>query len=69
MEGYRSVKELNRDELDELKQAYLCEKNPSPSYGELAESTNIPDEEIFDHYDNVGFSPEDFFCSSRGKED
>jgi hypothetical protein len=73
MRDYRDVTELSREELNELKQAYLCEKVDSPSYGELADSTNIPDKVIFAHYAGVAFGPEDFFCSteteSSGKEE
>ena len=63
---YRSVKELTKDELDELKQVYVCETVKNPSYGELADSTDIPDEEIFAHYADVQFGPEDFFCNCGG---
>lgn len=59
----RSVEELTREELNELKQNYLFEAVGTPSYGELADSTRIPDEVIFKHYAGVQFGPEDFFCN------
>jgi len=68
MEGYRNVKELSREELNELKQSYLCEMVASPSYGEMADSVNISDEVIYAHYAGVAFGPEDFFCSCQQKE-
>ena len=33
------------------------------SYGELVESTEIPDDVIFNHYDGILFTDDDFFCS------
>lgn len=59
------VKELNRQELIELKQNYYCnELGNSASYGELADIDNIvTDEEIFNFYDYVDFVKDDFFCN------
>ena len=66
------VTELNRDQLVELKQNYLCELDDSGeheevvgvSYGELADADEIvPDDVIFDHYSGVIFTNDDFFCS------
>lgn len=61
----RSVEELTREELNELKQNYVFETagDSEPSYGELADSVDIPDEVIFKHYAGVSFGPEDFFCN------
>lgn len=60
-----SVKELNREELIELKQNYYCnELGNNASYGELADIDNIvTDEEIFNFYDYVDFVKDDFFCN------
>lgn len=60
-----SVKELNREELIELKQNYYCnELGNNASYGELANIDNIvTDEEIFNFYDYVDFVKDDFFCN------
>ncbi len=62
-----SVQELSRDQLICLKQAYLTEmldaQGESPSWGELAEADDIiSDESVFDEYDGVDFTPDDFFC-------
>ncbi len=60
-----NVRELNQNQLDQLKQSYLCEiydeNGESPSYGELfwAED-NISNEEIYEIYDNYDFCEEDF---------
>ena len=61
-----TVRELSRDQLNELKQAYaarLAETGEEISYGELVESTEIPDDVIFNHYDGILFTDDDFFCS------
>lgn len=59
------VRELNREELIELKQNYYCnELGNNASYGELADIDNIvTDEEIFNFYDYVDFVKDDFFCN------
>lgn len=63
----KTVRELSRDELSELKEAYLMqhldEAGESPSYGELFESHDISDEIIFEHYDGISFEDEDFWCN------
>jgi len=65
------VRDLNREQLNELKYAYAvqltdCGEDKEVlgiSYEELADSTEIPDEVIFNHYDGVAFTEDDFFCS------
>ena len=69
------VTELNRDQLEELKQNYLMQLQES---GELLEVTGkevvdtellskaneiISDSEIFNNYEGVVFTSDDFFCS------
>ena len=60
-----TVRELNRNQLNELKQAYVCEMIENPSWSELADSENIPDEVIFNHYDDYFFVEDDFSCHSE----
>lgn len=60
-----SVTELSRDQLTELKQAYLTElfdrDGLEPSWGELADADRlIPDAEIFEAYEGFIFSPDGF---------
>lgn len=57
-----NVRELNREQLNELKQAYVADMVENPSWGELADSENIPDEIIYTYYEGVHFVPEDFSC-------
>lgn len=63
-EETRTVRDLSRDEINELKEAYATQlKNDGISYGELAESHEIPDDIIFNHYEGVIFTEDDFFCN------
>ena len=63
-----NVRELNRNQLNELKEHYLTQKlyneNKDVSYGELLESHNISDSVIFDEYDGINFYNDDFTCTS-----
>ena len=61
------VQELSGEQLDELKQAYICETIENPSYGELADATEIPDDIVFEYYAGFDFVDDDFFCTA-GKE-
>ena len=56
-----SVRELNRDQLVQLKQNYLCEIQHSVSWGELAFADElVSDEKIFAEYAGYSFVEEDF---------
>ena len=57
------VRDLNREQLNELKLAFLCEKaGGTASYVDLADAEDIPDETIFSHYEGIEFTEDDFFC-------
>lgn len=58
-----TVKELNKDQLEELKQRYIIDTVGNPSWGELADADSIADEIIFKEYDDYVFTNDDFFCS------
>lgn len=59
-----TVRELNRTQLGELKQDYVCKmfakQDKDPSYGDLVDAAKIPDEIIFEEYDGIEFVEEDF---------
>lgn len=62
------VRDLTRDQLDELKQSMLCQHrddcDEGVSWGELANAGDlISDEDVFERYEGVNFSEDDF--SSR----
>ena len=69
-----NVYDLNRSQLVSLKQNYLCElanegafsevtgrEYDEPSYSDMANADElVPDDVIFDNYENSYFSEEDF---------
>lgn len=66
-----TVRELNRDQLTELKQRMVSDEiyeseGRTPSYGELADAENISDEKVFERYDGIEFVPDDFFTAGQG---
>jgi len=58
-----NVRELNREQLLQLKQRYLCEtQDETVSYGELAAADElVTDEQVFKMFDGYVFTEEDFF--------
>ena len=65
-----TVYDLNRDQLQELKQHYYAEKTGEDlSYEELAFIDDyVSDAEVYDEYSGTDFTPDDFF-SSEGEDD
>lgn len=65
------VRDLSREQLNELKETYACQLQDCGedkevlgiSYQELADATKIPDDVIFEHYDGIVFTDDDFWCS------
>lgn len=63
-----TVYELNNDELNELKETYACQLNETDndiSYGELLDAHSIPDDVVYNHYDGINFTKEDFYCNCK----
>lgn len=64
-----TVKELSREQLDELKEAYIiemAEKTGAKVYmSDLIEAHDIIDETVFEYYAGVEFSDDDFGCTSE----
>lgn len=58
-----NVRELNREQIEELKHTYICRKMENPSYQDLADGYSIADEVIFKEYDGIDFTNDDFFCT------
>lgn len=73
-----NVRDLNREQIIELKERYLVmladEGNyasvlnvdyDEPSQHDLANADDIvPDDIIFTHYEDTDFAPDDFFCTA-----
>ena len=70
----KTVTDLSREELIELKQDYLIQlantgEIDDPSWAELADADKIvPDEVIIDYWDGVIFTEDDFICDMKGDE-
>ena len=56
-----TVRELNREQLDELKNSYFWTVKNEYMHPEC-----IPDDAIYDYYSWIHFVEDDFFC---GKEE
>lgn len=61
-----TVRELNREQLDELKVNYVFDqfaKNDDyPAYSDILYAPKIADETIFKAYNDIEFVEDDFFC-------
>ena len=74
-----NVRELSREQMHELKEAYLTKladegtfaevlgvDYDAPSYGDLANADDIvPDDVMFREYDVIDFVKDDFFCTNK----
>jgi len=66
-----TVYDLSREQLNELKQTYATQLSDCGddeevlgiSYEELADAEELSDEVIFNHYDGMVFTNDDFFCN------
>lgn len=77
-----TVLDLNRDQLIELKNSYMVQLADEGVFAEVmgvdydepscedvsCADERIPDEVIFEHYDGIDFTPDDFFCSAGEEE-
>jgi len=61
---YKTVYELNREELDELKMSYYDELQYTDDADTFLCYDSIPDEAVFRHYDGIIFAEDDFFCNA-----
>lgn len=64
-----TVYDLNREQLIELKQHYLTQmyeqRGESVSQYELSIADEVvPDQMVYEHFDDVDFVNDDFFCSA-----
>ena len=60
---YRTVYDLNTEELLELKYAYFDELQYTDDADTFKEPEEMPDSVIFDHYEGISFVDDDFFCN------
>lgn len=58
------VRDLSRDQLTELKEHWYADVNSLVSLDEIVRIHEIvSDEEIFEVYEHITFTNDDFFCS------
>lgn len=63
---YYMVQDLTRDQLNELKYNFFWQDETQDILeGEYASPEQIPDEIIFEHYDGVRFSADDFISQEE----
>ena len=65
---YLGVTELNRDQLEELRESYfwdLCNRDgDAPKWFEdCFTPSQVPDAAILDHFAGILFTNDDFFCT------
>jgi len=66
-----TVWQLNKDQMDELKVAYVTglaiNENRSPCMSEVANAPDdVADDIIYNLYKDITFSPDDFWCTAGG---
>lgn len=55
-------KDLNREQIEQLKQRYYCDRNENVSYGELADIDElVTDKEVEEEFGDILFTEEDFW--------
>lgn len=60
----KTVYELNQDELEELRESYLCELQEMDD-NSFTNAEQIPMEVVIKHYDGIHFVEEDFWCNIK----
>lgn len=64
------VRELNREQLEELKVNYYAERHEDMSYDDIVNINNlVSDEKVFKAYAGMVFTEEDFWLSLDSKEE
>lgn len=59
-----SLQELTEDQLDQLRQTYICIHVDNPSYGDLADTDSVTDEMLEEEFGGIDFVEEDFWVNS-----
>ena len=60
----KDIHDLTREQLEELKNNFFWQDETQDILeGAYTSPEQIPDEIIFEHYDGVCFSDDDFFCT------
>lgn len=63
---YKTVYELNHEELEELKESFFHQEETQDIIEDsIICSSMVPDEIIFNHYEGISFVSDDFFCNQK----
>lgn len=62
---YRTVWDLGKDELNELRWTYYCQLVDTGEDEGIDGPDDIPDEVLFDHYADICFVEDDFCCNIK----
>jgi len=64
----KTVHDLSREELDELKMAYYDQLQYTDDADSFLCYDAIPNSVIFEHYDGISFVNDDFFCNCESED-
>ena len=59
------VYDLTQDEIDELKTALFYERDADEIFEGLQYPCEIPNDFVYQHYEDVTFAKDDFFCNIK----
>ena len=59
-----SLQELNEDQLDQLRQAYICIHIDNPSLWDMVNTDSVTDEMLEEEFGGIDFVEEDFWNNS-----
>lgn len=66
MKNYKMVQDLNREQLNELKNSFFWQDETQDILEDAYTSPEqIPDDIIFEHYDGICFVDDDFFVRCK----
>ena len=67
----RSINELTQNELEELRENYFYQLLDTGDYdvlGGIEYASDLPMNQVIEHYEHVSFVDEDFFCNIESDE-
>lgn len=60
------VRDLTREQLQELKDSYFWQEETQDILGDdITSPEEIPDDVIFHHYEGISFVDDDFWCTMQ----
>lgn len=63
---YYNVRDLTREQIQELKEAYFWQEETQDVLGDdITSPEQIPDDIIFYYYEGISFTDDDFFCTMQ----